>query len=86
MLHHRCHVLLAKSAAMQKPSIYFLGLLLTLWITATLPAQEQPNSGGSWKFAVSGDSRNCGDIVMPAIAQRCAAMARPFIGTSATTA
>jgi hypothetical protein len=23
---------------------------------------------GSWKFAVSGDSRNCGDIVMPAIA------------------
>ena len=23
----------------------------------------------SWKFAVSGDSRNCGDIVMPAIAQ-----------------
>src|SRR5580698_226758 len=24
---------------------------------------------GPWKFAVSGDSRNCGDIVMPAIAQ-----------------
>src|SRR5580698_6503335 len=23
----------------------------------------------AWKFAVSGDSRNCGDIVMPAIAQ-----------------
>jgi hypothetical protein len=23
---------------------------------------------GAWKFAVSGDSRNCGDIVMPAIA------------------
>src|ERR1700736_4921367 len=22
----------------------------------------------AWKFAVSGDSRNCGDIVMPAIA------------------
>jgi hypothetical protein len=22
----------------------------------------------TWKFAVSGDSRNCGDIVMPAIA------------------
>jgi hypothetical protein len=27
----------------------------------------QPPAGG-WKFAVSGDSRNCGDIVMPAIA------------------
>jgi 3',5'-cyclic AMP phosphodiesterase CpdA len=23
----------------------------------------------SWKFAISGDSRNCGDIVMPAVAQ-----------------
>ena len=25
-------------------------------------------AGTSWKFAVSGDSRNCGDVVMPAIA------------------
>ena len=24
--------------------------------------------GGPWKFAISGDSRNCGDVVMPAIA------------------
>lgn len=29
-------------------------------------AQQTPS--GTWKFAVSGDSRNCGDIVMPAIA------------------
>ena len=38
--------------------------------TATLPsapAPQEPNSG-SWYFAVSGDSRNCGDVVMPAIA------------------
>ena len=28
----------------------------------------QPPGGSTWKFAVSGDSRNCGDIVMPAIA------------------
>ena len=28
----------------------------------------QSRTGRSWKFAVSGDSRNCGDIVMPAIA------------------
>ena len=26
-------------------------------------------SDATWRFAVSGDSRNCGDIVMPAIAQ-----------------
>lgn len=25
--------------------------------------------GADWKFAFSGDSRNCGDVVMPAIAQ-----------------
>ena len=30
------------------------------------PAAAQP--AAPWKFAVSGDSRNCGDIVMPAIA------------------
>jgi hypothetical protein len=30
-----------------------------------------PQSGGaSWSFAVSGDSRNCGDFVMPAIAAK----------------
>lgn len=27
-----------------------------------------PRAAGSWYFAVSGDSRNCGDVVMPAIA------------------
>ncbi len=25
-------------------------------------------SGQTWRFAVAGDSRNCGDVVMPAIA------------------
>jgi hypothetical protein len=30
-------------------------------------AQEKPDTE-SWKFATSGDSRNCGDVVMPAIA------------------
>ena len=69
MVQHRRYPLLSKSAALQTLSVYVLGLLLTLWAAPTLLAQEQPNSGGSWKFAVSGDSRNCGDIVMPAIAQ-----------------
>src|SRR5271167_2779218 len=44
-------------------------LLLTLCCAGRLRGQEKPSSGGSWRFAVSGDSRNCGDIVMPAIAQ-----------------
>jgi hypothetical protein len=35
-------------------------------LTCGLPAVAQQNA--SWSFAVSGDSRNCGDIVMPAIA------------------
>jgi len=37
----------------------------------SLPAvsgKKKPNS--TWYFAVSGDSRNCGDVVMPAIAQK----------------
>ena len=32
------------------------------------PASVPPLPEGSWRFIVSGDSRNCGDIVMPAIA------------------
>ncbi len=37
-----------------------------LFCVCTLAAQNRPDR--VWKFAVSGDSRNCGDIVMPAIA------------------
>ncbi len=32
-------------------------------------AWAQHGSDAEWNFAVSGDSRNCGDVVMPAIAQ-----------------
>jgi len=38
---------------------------MALALAAPLAAQNSPSP---WKFAVSGDSRNCGDIVMPAIA------------------
>jgi hypothetical protein len=31
-------------------------------------AASEPARKGGWSFAVSGDSRNCGDVVMPAIA------------------
>jgi hypothetical protein len=30
---------------------------------------DRPPSSGTWSFAASGDSRNCGDVVMPAIAR-----------------
>ncbi|MGO9517898.1 MAG: metallophosphoesterase [Candidatus Korobacteraceae bacterium] len=66
MSQHRLQHLLPP-VAMQKVSAFVV--LLTLCVAAPLQAQEKPNSGGSWKFAVSGDSRNCGDIVMPAIAR-----------------
>jgi hypothetical protein len=42
--------------------IWFLVVLCCCTLTA------QNRSGSSWKFAVSGDSRDCGDMVMPAIA------------------
>ena len=44
---------------------YFFGLILLG--CCPLVAQNRAISS-AWKFAVSGDSRNCGDIVMPVIA------------------
>jgi len=36
---------------------------------ARAPGQASPaKPGESWRFVVSGDSRNCGDVVMPGIA------------------
>jgi hypothetical protein len=40
-------------------------LIAGVFFACSAPGQSDP---GAWKFAVSGDSRNCGDIVMPAIA------------------
>jgi hypothetical protein len=34
-----------------------------------LPVGAQESAGGTWTFVASGDSRNCGDIVMPGIAE-----------------
>ncbi len=42
--------------------------ILAISFLSPLVAQEAQPTGGAWKFAVSGDSRNCGDIVMPAVA------------------
>src|SRR5436305_1533214 len=40
------------------------------WILAALLAgASSARAQEPWRFAVSGDSRNCGDVVMPAIAR-----------------
>jgi hypothetical protein len=62
-----------------KPGIWMRGGLVgvaALVAAALLAAGtggpgRAPGSGqsGEWRFAVSGDSRNCGDVVMPTIAQ-----------------
>jgi hypothetical protein len=40
-----------------------VSLVFCVTVALTAAAQES-----SWSFAVSGDSRNCGDVIMPAIA------------------
>jgi hypothetical protein len=46
----------------------FAGLVLWAWALTFFEAWPAAAQSPSWKFAVSGDSRNCGDVVMPAIA------------------
>jgi len=41
---------------------------ISIFLTACAAALAQTPPTPAWQFAVSGDSRNCGDIVMPAIA------------------
>lgn len=55
-------------AAVELHRTIILVIALSIGLSGTLPAQNPQSSSGTWKFAVSGDSRNCGDIVMPAIA------------------
>ncbi|HXN20801.1 MAG TPA: hypothetical protein VN875_20885 [Candidatus Binatus sp.] len=54
------------------PAVALLALasvLATGWTTQSQnPTQSSDSADGVWYFAVSGDSRNCGDVVMPAIA------------------
>lgn len=50
----------------ETPSLISLTSFLFL-LTAVCSAQQASNR--IWRFAVSGDSRNCGDVVMPAIAK-----------------
>lgn len=45
-----------------------LGFIAALSLLTVLSSAQQA-SDKPWRFAVSGDSRNCGDVVMPAIAR-----------------
>ena len=45
---------------------------------AAVPALLAPLPAGIWRFIVSGDSRNCGDVVMPTIAADSARFAPSF--------
>jgi len=46
--------------------------IVCFWLLLTTLFAQSPTKGDDtvWHFAVSGDSRNCGDVVMPAIAQK----------------
>jgi hypothetical protein len=49
---------------------HFSVVVVLSFLVASAAGQSENQKGGqqTWYFAVSGDSRNCGDIVMPAIA------------------
>jgi len=55
-----------------RPSHLLVGALALCLLStsgcARQPAVGRTPSAGTWTFAVSGDSRNCGNLVMPAIA------------------
>jgi len=47
----------------------FAVTVVALSMLAVRPAPAQQPADGAWRFVVSGDSRNCGDVVMPGIAE-----------------
>ena len=55
-----------------KRLFWHLGLsqLMLLVAANSFGETERGPDTGAWKFAVSGDSRNCGDAVMPSIAEK----------------
>jgi hypothetical protein len=53
---------------MIRSNLLALGLIVGLGLTPRM-ANAQQGSSGTWRFLASGDSRNCGDVVMPGIAE-----------------
>lgn len=55
---------------MRIPFSIAFGVALGATVAGTIPARAAESGDKTWTFAVSGDSRNCGDFVMPAIAAK----------------
>lgn len=53
---------------MKRSKFIALGAVLSLALAAQATFAQRP-SGETWHFVASGDSRNCGDVVMPGIAE-----------------
>jgi hypothetical protein len=53
---------------MIRSKLFVLGALLSFGF-GIQTARAQKASGETWRFLASGDSRNCGDVVMPGIAE-----------------
>src|SRR5579871_4058678 len=49
-------------------ALVFSAVLFASAAARPRPPAQAGAAEGTWSFAVSGDSRNCGDLVMPAIA------------------
>jgi hypothetical protein len=62
---------------MCRPRIFFASLTFIVLVLSVAQARAQAPST-LWTFAVSGDSRNCGDFVMPAIAAKVKAENEAF--------
>src|SRR5258706_6364110 len=62
------------------PGALAAALLLCHCASAAPPPSPPPPAGAAaaWKFVVGGDSRNCGDVVMPAVAAGAASAGAAF--------
>src|SRR6476661_6089569 len=62
MQRHRMKMMMNRRILLSIAFVFVLALL-------PHPATAQQSSNGTWRFLASGDSRNCGDVVMPGIAE-----------------
>src|SRR6476619_4752990 len=60
------------------PAVLATALLIVRCAAAAPAPTRTPAGPASWKFVVGGDSRNCGDIVMPAVAAGAASAGASF--------
>ena len=55
-----------------------ISLAIALLVSVNVHAANKPTASSEWTFAVSGDSRNCGDFVMPVVASQVKAEGDAF--------